>query len=233
MGKKKDFYRRRSILYLLLISLVIIVFYNIITNDRTISISRDSYDNTITDDLSEKVYKVVIDPGHGGKDRGAESVSGRFEKDFTLQMAQKVMQLANQEPQFKVYMTRTEDRFLSSLDRERPVFANDLEADVFISIHGNTFTDPDVSGTETYYYNKNSLSLAQIMHRHVVKTTSFKDRGVKKEIFFVLKDTMMPAVLLEIGYLTNPSNELMMFDDDFQDRLAASIVEGIKEYLKL
>lgn len=179
------------------------------------------------------VYKVVIDPGHGGKDRGATGVSGKDEKDFTLQLSQKVKELAQQEPRIEVYLTRTDDRFLSSIDRTRPEFANQIGADLFISIHGNTYTDPDVSGTETYYYRKESLKLAKIMHRHVAGATGFRDRGVKKEDFFVVKDTKMPAVLLEVGYVTNPQDEAQMFTDEFQYRIAASILDGMKEYLKI
>ncbi|MFB0846493.1 N-acetylmuramoyl-L-alanine amidase family protein [Paenibacillus oleatilyticus] len=94
----------------------------------------------------------MIDPGHGGKDHGATGASGSFEKDFTLKLAHKVEEMAKQEPRIQVYMTRTDDRFISSVDRERPKFANDLGADLFISIYGNTYEDPGVSGMETYYY---------------------------------------------------------------------------------
>ncbi|MGF7089361.1 N-acetylmuramoyl-L-alanine amidase [Kroppenstedtia sanguinis] len=182
---------------------------------------------------SKSVYKVVIDPGHGGKDHGATGASGQFEKDFTLKLSRKVEKLAQAEPRLQVHLTRTDDRFISSVDRARPKFANDLGADLFISIHGNTFANPDVSGTETYYYHWNSRSLAKVMHKHVVQGSGFQNRGVKKENYFVLKDTKMPAVLIEMGYLTHPKEEKEMLTEEYQNRMAVSIVDGIKEYLKL
>jgi len=178
-------------------------------------------------------FKVVIDPGHGGEDPGAEGASGSYEKDFTLAVSLKVASLLEDVPDVKVYLTRDKDVFLSSETRDRPNFANKLEADLFISIHANTFADPTVSGTETFYYHDNSLGLANIIHRHVVAATGFHDRGVSQENFFVLRDTTMPATLLEIGYLTNPADEQTMLTEEFQQAVAEAIVDGIKEYLGL
>ncbi|QDS34062.1 N-acetylmuramoyl-L-alanine amidase [Brevibacillus brevis] len=188
-------------------------------------------DNSNASQVDSPVYKIVIDPGHGGKDHGAEGVSGRVEKDFTLQLARKVQELAEQDSRIEVYLTRSDDRFLSSKERERPQFANQLGADLFISLHGNTYTDPTVSGTETYYFHPESLLLAESIQKHVRDATGFQDRGVKKGDFFVVKDTNMPAVLLEVGYLTNPSDEQKLFEEDFQYRIAASVIEGIQDYL--
>lgn len=177
------------------------------------------------------VYKVVIDPGHGGEDPGATGVSGSYEKDFTLSLAKKVSQLLEKEEQLQVYMTRQEDAFLSAEKRERPHYANSIPADLYVSIHANTFEDSSVSGTETYYYDRKSKALANIMHQSILEATGFKDRGVRKEDYFVLKDTTMPAVLLEVGYITNPENEGQMLKDDFQQQVAEAIVSGIKNYL--
>ncbi|MFS0553805.1 N-acetylmuramoyl-L-alanine amidase family protein [Brevibacillus sp. 179-C9.3 HS] len=189
-------------------------------------------DNSNARNVHSPVYKIVIDPGHGGKDHGAEGASGQVEKDFTLQLARKVKELSEQDSRMQVYLTRSDDTFLSSKERERPQFANQLGADLFISIHGNTYTDPNVSGTETYYYRSESLPLAQRIQKHVTEATGFLDRGVKKEEFFVVKDTQMPAVLLEVGYLTNPAEEQKLLEEDFQYRIASSIIEGIQDYLR-
>lgn len=189
-------------------------------------------DNSNARNVHSPVYKVVIDPGHGGKDHGAEGASGQVEKDFTLQLARKVKELSEQDSRMQVYLTRSDDTFLSSKERERPQFANQLGADLFISIHGNSYTDPTVSGTETYYYRSESLPLAQRIQEHVTEATGFLDRGVKKEDFFVVKDTQMPAVLLEVGYLTNPAEEQKLLEEDFQYRIASSIIEGIQDYLR-
>ncbi|WP_208590956.1 N-acetylmuramoyl-L-alanine amidase family protein [Gracilibacillus suaedae] len=182
------------------------------------------------DNKSETTLKVVIDPGHGGKDKGATGASGKYEKSFTLSLSKKVEKLLKQEFGIEVFMTRTDDSFISQESRYRPKYANKLNADLFISIHGNTFSNPDVSGTETFYYHKNSHLLAEVIQNHVVEATGFRDRGIKKKDLFVVKDTEMPAALIEVGYLTNAQDESKMRTDDFQSRVASSIVEGIKEY---
>jgi len=191
-------------------------------------------DETLSPAEPEKEpFKVVIDPGHGGEDPGAEGASGSYEKDFTLAVSLKVARLLEDVPEVEAHLTRDKDIFLSSETRDRPNFANELEADLFISIHANTFADPTVTGTETFYYHDNSLGLATIIHRHVAQATGFRDRGVTQENFFVLRDTTMPAALLEIGYLTNPEDERVMLTETFQQSVAEAIVEGIKEYLGL
>jgi N-acetylmuramoyl-L-alanine amidase len=181
----------------------------------------------------EAKYIVVIDPGHGGEDPGATGVSGKYEKDFTLSLSKKVAQILEEEPEIEVHMTREDDTFISSKGSLRATFANDLNADLYISIHGNTFTDPDLSGTQSYYFHDYSRSFAEGMHQHVVNATGFTDQGIKEENYYVLRDTKMPSVLLEIGYLTNALEEQKMLRDDFQETIAASIYMGIKEYLDL
>ncbi|MGG4342054.1 N-acetylmuramoyl-L-alanine amidase family protein [Paenibacillus lautus] len=228
-----------TIITLILSAIFIILLYNNLSKEG--SASYRMADITSSNDRSlgkqtqhpESTYKVVIDPGHGGKDVGATGASGRFEKEFTLQLARKVEELTEQETQLEVYLTRTEDQFISSVERARPEFANQLGADLFISIHGNTYEDSSVAGTETYYYHDNSIILAELMHKHIVKGVGFRDRGVKHEDFFVLKDTNMPAVLLEVGYLTNPQEEEDMLTEEVQTKMASSILDGIKEYLEL
>ncbi len=179
--------------------------------------------------LKSKNFKVVIDPGHGGRDPGAIGASENYESAFTLKLSQKVYQLLEQEPQIQPYLTRNEDIAVSLDDRSK--FANKLEADLFISLHGNTYTSGKIRGTETYYYRSDSKTLADILHDHVVKSAKFPDRKVRKEDYRVIKDTKMPAALIEIGYLTNKQDESQMLLDEFQQRMAEAIVAAIKEYL--
>jgi N-acetylmuramoyl-L-alanine amidase len=223
--------RNRFFIFSLLVILIGVSL--IIDQNQESPITISNSKGKIAQDSTENKYKVVIDPGHGGKDPGSIGASGSYEKDFTLSLASKVSHLLEQESQIEVYMTREKDVFLSAETRVRPNYANDLGADLYISIHANTFTDPSVSGTESFYYNQNSLSLANIIHKHVVEATGFRNRGVKKENYFVLKDTTMPATLLEIGYITNPEDEQTMLTSEFQQSVANSIRDGIKEYLQL
>ncbi|QTM98276.1 N-acetylmuramoyl-L-alanine amidase [Sediminibacillus dalangtanensis] len=216
--------------WLLLLLLFPLLILSACTSGPENSKKDDATPNKENTKSSGTAFKVVIDPGHGGKDNGATGASGRYEKNFTLSLSKKVQKLLEDEPEIEVLMTRTDDSFLSQESRYRPKYANKQNADVFISIHGNIFSDPDVSGTETFYYHKHSRQLAQTIQKHVVEATEFRDRGIKKEELFVVKDTEMPASLIEVGYMTNPQEESKMWTDEFQSRVATSIVEGIKEY---
>jgi N-acetylmuramoyl-L-alanine amidase len=192
------------------------------------SIVENKQANQVIVALNQFSYKVVLDPGHGGKDPGATGFSKSLEKDFTLAVSMKVHKLLENEPLIQSYMTRTDDSFPSLSDRAE--FANKLNADLFISIHGNTFEQQSVSGTETYYMVDQSKLLAQTMHKHILQATGFRDRGIRKEDFKVLKETKMHAVLLEIGYMSNPGDEAAMLKGSVQDRIAQAIVTAMKEY---
>lgn len=186
------------------------------------------YKSTATPHQVSQRYKIVIDAGHGGEDPGADGVSGNSEQTYTLDLSTKVVDLLQKEPMFEVHMTRTDNTFVDLEDRSE--IANDLDADAFVSIHGNTYTDPDVSGTETYYSVDESLLFAREVHGQLAEATGFKDRGVKKEDWKVLTSSNNLAILLEVGYLTNRSDEATMLSDMHQNRAAGAIVKGIKQY---
>jgi N-acetylmuramoyl-L-alanine amidase len=170
----------------------------------------------------------VLDAGHGGHDSGAVSITGKFEKDFNLSMVKKVSALLRQVPGVEVLTTRIDDTFVE-LD-DRAAFANDNKADVFVSIHGNNYT-ATTAGVETYYARDDSLALANHIHPYILAATGFPDRKVRREDFRVVLKTTMPAVLLEIGYLSNPEEEAPMYTEAFQDRVAEAIVKALKDYL--
>lgn len=175
-----------------------------------------------------KKYNVVLDAGHGGTDPGASSVTKRNEKDFTLPMIQKVGAILEKEKHLNVLYTRDDDTFVE-LD-DRVTFTNDNNAAVFVSIHGNKFTKSSVNGIETYYYHDDSIGLASIVHENVLKASGLADREVRKSGFRVIKGTTMPAILLEAGYLSNPGDEAMMYDEAFQNKLAEAIASSIIEF---
>lgn len=174
---------------------------------------------------------VVIDPGHGGSDSGTIGITNKYEKDFNLSLSLKVEALLQNEPEINVVMTRDVDEYPTR--SERVALANQLQADLFVSIHGNSvLASPQASGTETYYYQRSSSKdLANVIHKHVVKALGFKDRGVKEGNLQVIRETTMPAVLLEIGFLSNLAEEKALFTEAVQDKAAQAIVTGIKEYL--
>ncbi|MEJ8547574.1 N-acetylmuramoyl-L-alanine amidase [Brevibacillus borstelensis] len=173
-------------------------------------------------------FLIVVDAGHGGKDQGAKGVKGNIEKDFTLAVANKLVPLLKQYPEFQVEATRSTDVYLT-LD-ERVAFANERNADLFLSIHANSFTKTTTGGTETYYYNANSKSLAEVVHRHLQAATQFQNRGVKKTGFYVIKHTTMPAVLTETGFLSNPAENAKLTSPEFQQKVAEALAAAIREY---
>lgn len=172
---------------------------------------------------------VVLDAGHGAKDSGAIGVTGKYEKNFNLAVILKAAELLKQENKIDVVLTRSDDTFLELKDRV--AIANNLKADVFVSVHANSSASPAASGTETYYQRDASKALANVMHKYLVPATGLSDRGIRYGNFHVIRETKMPAVLLEVGYLSNKGDEALLFSESLQNKVAASIVSGIKEYL--
>lgn len=171
---------------------------------------------------------VVIDAGHGYQDPGAVG-SVSTEKALNLAVALKVEAILKQDPNIDVVLTRSDDTFLEL--KQRVKVAEKLDADLFVSIHANSSSSSAASGTETYYQRSNSKKLAQTIHKYLVAATGFKNRGVQYGNFHVIRETTMPAVLLEVGFISNKSEESKMNDASRQQAVAEGVVKGIKEYL--
>lgn len=180
----------------------------------------------------DELYDIVIDAGHGAKDPGAYSpVMGKWEKDFNLSAALALKAELEKDNRFRVHMTRTDDTFLELTERIK--FAENAKADLFISIHANKFDNTSVSGSETYYYRDNSKPFADHLHKYVLESLGLKDRGVKKAAYKVIKETTMPAILIEAGFLSNATDAKTIFNTSVQKNFAVKLTEGIKTYLKL
>ena len=176
-------------------------------------------------------FKVMIDAGHGGNDPGAISASGRFEKDFTLPVALKVYDLLKEEALIQPMLIRSDDTYYSP--SQRAAMANAAVADLFLSIHANTAPAKSVQGTETYYWREDSRKFAMMVHEALVETIGSPDRQVRKERFVVVKDTVMPAALLELGFISNAQDEAKLYDAKMQDRIAEAIAKSIKQYFDI
>ncbi|GED30461.1 N-acetylmuramoyl-L-alanine amidase family protein [Brevibacillus centrosporus] len=198
---------------------------------------KSQYNVTYTDDglevkLTAKPQKtgflIVVDAGHGGKDPGSLGTYGNHEKDYTLSVSNKVVELLKQYKEFQVVPVRTTDVFYEL--SERVAIANEQNADLFLSIHANAFPKPTAGGTETFYYNANSKTFAQVVHKHLQGATGFTDRGYKASGYYVIKNTKMPAVLTETGFLSNPTENAKLTNPAFQDKIAQALVAAIREY---
>ncbi|QSF43143.1 N-acetylmuramoyl-L-alanine amidase [Paenibacillus tianjinensis] len=174
---------------------------------------------------------IVLDAGHGAKDSGAIGVTKKYEKNFNLAVVLKAAELLKKESNIDVVLTRSDDTFLELKDRA--AMANNLHADLFISVHANSSASSAATGSETYYQRASSKALASVMHKYLVQATGLSDRGVRYGNFHVIRETTMPAVLLEVGYLSNKGDESLLFSEALQNRVAAGMVSGIKEYLGL
>lgn len=187
--------------------------------------------NQIVLTLTPHIYKIVIDAGHGGKDPGAKGITGVYEKDFTLDLVLRLTNLFANDARFKIILTRGDDSYPTLDDRVQ--LANKENADLFISVHANKFYKPETRGTETYYTRDNSKDFATMLHAALISVTQFPDRGVKTANFYVIKNTTMPAALLEIGFLSNQEDNARMTDPTFRDQVAAALQQAILGYLQL
>lgn len=197
---------------------------------------------------------VVLDPGHGGDDKGASSPRNVHEKLVTLDVAKRVK--AKLEARgINVELTREGDRALDLDARCRK--AASLRADLFISIHANSAKNRSVRGAETFVlalpgrYSSNSygggrlpsagnaanrydlanMVLGYRLQQHLLKATGQEDRGVKRARFEVLRDAPCPAALVEMAFMSNPKDEAIVIDPAGRDRIARGIADGIAAYL--
>ena len=173
--------------------------------------------------------KVVLDAGHGGTDYGAIR-EGVNEKDITLDVTQKV-DLILRSKGYKTSLVRNDDTFVSLEDRV--AFSEAESPELFVSIHVNSAVSSDPNGIETHYYHDYSKNLAEIIHKHMVKNlSSSNDRGLFKSKFYVINHTTVPAILCEIGFLSNDSERIELVSESRKQKTAKAIAEGIIEYLK-
>ncbi|HFU4344643.1 TPA: GBS Bsp-like repeat-containing protein [Streptococcus suis] len=197
---------------------------------------------------SARSYTIYVDPGHGGVDSGA-SYGGVYEKNLALSVANKLKENLIQLG-YQVLMTRTAD-YNVDFKTERSKMANQSNADLFISIHFNA-TDSKVTGTgiETYWYqydpeyqpkinaamhnDPNRLAESEILANQVqaslISGTGAVNRGVRRETFAVLRETAIPAILVELGFMDNPSDLQKIKEDAYQTKLANALVQGIDNW---
>ena len=175
----------------------------------------------------EKV--VVIDAGHGGTDCGATR-AGIKESDINLAVAQRVEAILKQKG-YKVYMTRSGDQTVSL--QERVDIAEGKDEDVFVSIHVNSSENTSPTGVETHYYHQYSYNLAKCIQTELAKNVSESpNRGLIKSRFYVINHTTKPAVLVEIGFISNEKERMQLVSADRQQRTAKAIAEGVMNYFK-
>ncbi|MGC4376784.1 SH3 domain-containing protein [Fictibacillus sp. Mic-4] len=173
--------------------------------------------------------RIVIDPGHGGHDSGAIGTKyGTHEADLTLSTAKIVADKLRREGA-TVILTRTDDTYITL--QGRVDISHRYFSDAFVSIHFNS-ADSTATGIETLYYYSKNTSLANDIQTNVIKETGMRNRGIKFQNVHVLRENSRPAVLVELGFLTNPQEEFLIRTSSYQNKAAEGIICGLEDYFQ-
>lgn len=177
---------------------------------------------------------IVIDPGHGGSSSGAIGPSGLMEKHVVMDVASRLAAKLS-DAGATVILTRKGDWAVSLEGRVN--MAHSANADLFVSVHANAHLNKSVGGTETYYYMGKATSAASyqaaiLIQNELVKALGLRNIGVKHGNFHVIRETRMPAVLVELAFLSNPAEEALLKTAEFRESSAQAIFTGILNYFK-
>lgn len=187
----------------------------------------------------DKSPLIVIDPGHGGKDLGTHSFKTPKYQEKTLNLATaKLVRHYLQQLGYSTMLTRKEDVFISL--EQRSVFANKMQPQLFVSVHYNSAPSNTAEGIEVFYFSSDqnhnrtaeSKLLAQTVLNSVIQKTHAKSRGIKHGNLAVIRETTMPAILIEGGFLTNPKEQEKLRDKEYLKKIAWGIAKGIDDFLK-
>ena len=205
---------------------------NFKSNPNSSYVKKNVHDYFQLPNVEQNKFSVVIDPGHGGPDPGAIGIGGIRETDIVLEVSKIVKKLLS-EKGVKVMLTRKKEIDLDLPPRVS--FANNTDADIFVSIHANASRGKrrDINGLETFYFRGwRGRLLAKRIQKQILRVSpGSPDRGVKQGRFYVIKNTKMPAVLVEIGFLTGRLDARRLEKAAHRKRIAYAISKGILEYL--
>lgn len=198
---------------------------------------------TNNDRNSKRKVVIVLDPGHGGIDPGAIGAMGVREKDVALSVAKRIAKEINATPGYKAYLTRYDDRFVA-LSR-RCAIARNRQADLFISLHADAFHIPSARGASVYCLsetnknltspaNQKSMQLANTLLTAIANTPSLSlhFKTTKQARFAVLKTREIPSVLVEMAFLSNRQEEILLRKNSHQASLAKAVSQGAKEFIQ-
>jgi N-acetylmuramoyl-L-alanine amidase len=180
---------------------------------------------------------ICIDPGHGGSDPGAINYNlNLMEKDLNIDIAQRLSVILTKKG-WNVLLTRNSDVDVSYPHSSGPVelgarvkIAEDMGAELFLSIHCNALANQGYSGTSTHFYKKKDRALAEMLQAELINMLQRKNRGVIRNKFYVLAHTTMPAALVEVAYLSNPTEARLLRDPNFRQKVAEALARGLEAY---
>src|SRR5207248_3731489 len=187
--------------------------------------SSDAAQTSTASQSSGSPTTVVIDAGHGGHDRGGIPGQTIAEKVMTLDVAQRLRNVLSANG-YRVVMTRDSDVFVPL--PTRVAIANSYRNAIFVYVHFNSTQRRGAAGIETYFYGRDSLPLASAVHYYVAGGAPSSNRGVRRRGYYVLRKTNVPAVLVECGFLTNPTEASYTQTTSYRQRLAEEIAAGVR-----
>ncbi len=193
----------------------------------------------------EEKLKVVVDAGHGGEDGGVSETGGIVEKDINLAVALYLKDLL-EENGYEVIMTRDEDEDLADSTLEtvserkksdlynRVDIINKSDAVLVVSIHQNHFEQEKYKGAQVFYYTNESKVLAETLQADLIEKLTPDNNRVAKEIDnkFLLEESIIPAVIVECGFLSNKNEAILLSSDEYQQKIANAIYAGLSKYLE-
>ena len=187
---------------------------------------------------------VVLDAGHGGADPGKVAADGTLEKDINLAVAKKV-EAALKKQGIRVSMTRTADEMVheEGMPQEKQTDMrlrcdriNSSGARCAVSIHQNSFTDTSASGAQVFYYtgSEEGRQFADLMQAELIRQVDPANRRVSKanDSYYLLRKTTIPLLIVECGFMSNPSEAELLQDEAVQEKIAGAICAGIQQYLE-
>ena len=206
-------------------------------------LSREAAQYTISHSLQKKEYTVVIDSGHGGSDPGKIAADGTLEKTLNLSIALKLKTYL-EAADVHVIMTRTTDAGLYDENssnkkaqdmKNRVSLMNASNADVVVSIHQNSYSDNTIRGAQVFYYTTSSAGkeLARILQESLITDLDSSNHRKEKanDNYYLLKKAQSPIVIVECGFLSNPSEAALLCSEGYQDQIAWILHMGILQYL--
>jgi N-acetylmuramoyl-L-alanine amidase len=230
-------FKKSSVIILILLLITVLVCYK-----SAAARYEERYISTLSWVMADKL--VVIDPGHGGIDPGALGSNGVHEKDIVLEVSKKLSETLRQSGA-QVLITRESDQDLSDPElrnlykikvqdlTRRVELANQNNADIFLSIHVNSFPDKRERGAQTFSQpgSEESKKLAEAIQKELNNFLENPGRKAKQVDYFANRMTKMPSVIVEIGFISNPGEEKLMLDPVYQNKIAWSVYAGIARYM--
>lgn len=224
--------------------LIIAVYITVNTMLPKASAKETSGSNTIYGRISAKEVKrtIVLDAGHGGSDSGKISVTGTLEKDLNLFIVQELKETL-ENAGYEVILTRADENGLySESDKNRKIadmkkrcqIINESSADIVVSVHQNSFTDPKVNGAQVFYYKHSAQGkvLAGCIQEAFKNVLNPDNKRVEKynDSYYMLLNTKLPTVIAECGFLSNPDEAALIDTEEYRHKIVMALFEGIENY---